>query len=197
MAKKCAECGEKLRLMNSHWQYIDGVLTEFCSDEHRAAYERRAALEAQSKPQPAIQSQQSAPKGPIGRWFQASAIGRWYHGRLNLGYTFWITFVSIPLLMGAVTYFTFALLEDGPLGRTNGPLSLLVFLTAFVVSGILFYGLFAAIAVVRCARRYEHPTFWSRTASILAWVYAVGPGVIAALAFALYVVYFIAFFASN
>ena len=52
MAKKCAECGEKLRLMNSHWQYIDGFLTEFCSDEHRAAYERRAALEAQSKPQP-------------------------------------------------------------------------------------------------------------------------------------------------
>ena len=103
MAKTCAECGEKLKLTNKHWQYINGVFTEFCSDEHRAAYEGRAALEAQSKPQPAIQSQQSAPKGPIGRWFQASAIGRWYHGRLNLGYTFWITFVSIPLLMGAVT----------------------------------------------------------------------------------------------
>ena len=73
MAKKCAECGEKLKLTNRHWQYIDGVFTEFCSDEHRAAYEGRAALEAQSKPQPAIQSQQSAPKGPIGRWFQASA----------------------------------------------------------------------------------------------------------------------------
>ena len=95
MAKKCAECGEKLKLTNKHWQYINGVFTEFCSDEHRAAYERRAALEAQSKPQPAIQSQQSAPKGPIGRWFQASAIGRWYHGRLNLEYTFWIPFVSI------------------------------------------------------------------------------------------------------
>ena len=185
MAKKCAECGEKLKLTNRHWQYIDGVFTEFCSDEHRAAYEGRAALEAQSKPQPAIQSQQSAPKGPIGRWFQASAIGRWYHGRLKLEYTFWITFVSIPLLMGAVTYFTFALLEDGPLSRINGPISPLVFFTAFVVSGILSYGLLAAVAVVRCARRYEHPTFWSRTASILAWVYAVGPGLIGALVFAL------------
>ena len=176
MAKKCAECGEKLRSMNSHWQYIDGVLTEFCSDEHRAAYEGRAALEAQSKPQPAIQSQQSAPKGPIGRWFQASAIGRWYHGRLNLGYTFWITFVLIPLLMGAVAYF---ILEDGP---SYGPGVLRAY---FVVSGILVLGLFPAIAVVRCARRYEHPTFWSRTASILAWVYAVGPGLIGALVFAL------------
>ena len=181
MAKKCAECGEKLKLTSKPWQYITTskpwqyittskswqyitTLPVFCSDEHRAAYEGRAALEAQSKPQPAIQSQQSAPKGPIGRWFQASAIGRWYHGRLNLEYTFWITFVSIPLLMGAVTYFTFALLEAGPLSRINGPISPLVFFTAFVVSGILFYGLFAAIAVVRCARRYEHPTFWSRTA---------------------------------
>ena len=53
MAKTCAECGEKLKLTNRHWQYIDGVFTEFCSDEHRAAYEGRAALEAQSKPQPA------------------------------------------------------------------------------------------------------------------------------------------------
>ena len=52
MAKKCAECGEKLRLMNSHWQYIDGFLTEFCSDEHRAAYERRARHEAQLKSHP-------------------------------------------------------------------------------------------------------------------------------------------------
>ena len=189
MAKKCAECGEKLKLTNRRWQYINGVFTEFCSDEHRAAYERRPVRETQLKTQP--------PKGAIRRWFQASAIGRWYDGRLNLEYTFWITFVSIPLLMGAVTYFTFALLEDGPLGRTNGPISPLAFLTIFVVSVILFYGLFAAVAVVRCARRYEHPTFWSRTASILAWVYAVGPGVIAALAFALYVVYFIAFFASN
>ena len=93
--------------------------------------------------------------------------------------------------MGAVTYFTFALLEDGPLGRTNGPLSLLVFLTAFVVSGILFYGLFAAIAVVRCARRYEHPTFWSRTASILARIYAMGPGLIGVVAFVWYVAYFL------
>ena len=187
MAKKCAECGEKLKLTNKHWQYINGVFTEFCSDEHRAAYEGRAALEAQSKPQPAIQSQQSAPKGPIGRWFQASAIGRWYHGRLNLRYTFWITFVSIPLLMGAVTYFIFA-----ELTMDRMPLA---FLTGFVVSGILSYGLFAAIVVVGCARRYEHPTFWSRTASILAWIY-VGPGLIAALAFALYVAYFLAGFAS-
>ncbi|GIS70118.1 MAG: hypothetical protein CM1200mP9_09390 [Gammaproteobacteria bacterium] len=53
MAKNCAECGEKLKLTNRHWQYIDGVFTEFCSDEHRAAYERRARLEAQLKPQPA------------------------------------------------------------------------------------------------------------------------------------------------
>ena len=185
MAKKCAECGEKLKLTSKPWQYITTnkpwqyitTLPVFCSDEHRAAYEGRAALEAQSKPQPAIQSQQSAPKGPIGRWFQASAIGRWYHGRLNLEYTFWITFVSIPLLMGAVTYFIFA-----DLNMDRMPLA---FLTGFVVSGILSYGLLAAVAVVRCARRYEHPTFWSRTASILAWVYAVGPGLIGALVFAL------------
>ena len=91
--------------------------------------------------------------------------------------------------MGAVTYFTFAELEDGPLGSANGPISPLAFLTVFVVSGILFYGLFAAIAVVRCARRYEHPTFWSRTASILAWIYAMGPGLIGVVAFALYVAY--------
>ena len=132
-------------------------------------------------------NQQSAPKGPIGRWFQASAIGRWYHGRLKLEYTFWITFVLIPLLMGAVAYF---ILEDGP---SYGPGVLRAY---FVVSGILFYGLFAAVAVVRCARRYEHPTFWSKTASILARIY-VAPGVIGALVFALYVVYFIAVFASN
>ena len=168
MAKKCAECGKKLRLMNSHWQYIDGFLTEFCSDEHRAAYERRPVRETQLKTQPV--------KGPIERW---------YH---NLVYMFWIAFVSIPLLMGAVTYFIFA-----DLNMDRMPLA---FLTGFVVSGILSYGLFAALAVVNCAQRYEHPTFWSRTASILAWIY-VGPGVIAALAFALYVVYFIAFFASN
>ena len=62
MAKKCAECGEKLRLMNSHWQYIDGVLTEFCSDEHRAAYESRAVLEAQSKPQQATVVEKKFPK---------------------------------------------------------------------------------------------------------------------------------------
>ena len=92
--------------------------------------------------------------------------------------------------MGAVTYLIFTELEDGPLGRTNGPLSLLVFLTAFVVSGILFYGLLAAVAVVRSARRYEHPTFWSKTASILAWIY-VGPGLIGALVVALYVIYFL------
>ena len=185
MAKKCAECGQKLRLTSNPWQYITTnkswqyittnkswqyitTLPVFCSDEHRAAYEGRAALEAQSKPQPAIQSQQSAPKGPIGRW---------YHGRLNLEYTFWITFVSIPLLMGAVTYFIFA-----DLNMDRMPLA---FLTGFVVSGILSYSLLAAVAVVRCARRYEHPTFWSRTASILAWVYAVGPGLIGALVFAL------------
>ena len=126
-------------------------------------------------------NQQSAPKGPIGRWFQASAIGRWYHGRLKLEYTFWITFVSIPLLMGAVTYFIFAELN---LAYTMDRMPL-AFLTGFVVSGILSYGLLAAVAVVRCARRYEHPTFWSRTASILAWVYAVGPGLIGALVFAL------------
>ena len=53
MAKKCAECGEKLKLTNRHWQYIDGVFTEFCSDEHRAAYEGRARHEAQLKSQPA------------------------------------------------------------------------------------------------------------------------------------------------
>ena len=198
MAKKCAECGEKLKLTSKPWQYITTnkpwqyittnkswqyitTLPVFCSDEHRAAYEGRAALEAQSKPQPAIQSQQSAPKGPIGRWFQASAIGRWYHGRLKLEYTFWITFVSIPLLMGAVTYFIFAELN---LAYTMDRMPL-AFLTGFVVSGILSYGLLAAVAVVRCARRYEHPTFWSRTASILAWVYAVGPGLIGALVFAL------------
>ena len=191
MAKKCAECGEKLKLTNRHWQYIRGKAQSLLGTlsfsfglPSRAAF-RRAALEAQSEPQPAIQSQQSAPKGAIRRWFQASAIGRWYHGRLNLRYTFWITFVLIPLLMGAVTLFNFAELEDGPLGRTNGPISLLAFLTIFVVSGILSYGLLAAVAVVRCARRYEHPTFWSRTASILAWVYAVGPGLIGALVFAL------------
>ncbi len=38
-------------------------------------------------------------------------------------------------------------------------------------------------------RRYEHPTFWSRTASILAWVYAVGPGLIAVLVIALIIAY--------
>jgi hypothetical protein len=53
MAKTCSECGEGIGLTNRHWQYIDGVFTEFCSDEHRAAYERRAAHEAQLKPQPA------------------------------------------------------------------------------------------------------------------------------------------------
>ena len=62
MAKKCAECGEKLKLTNKHWQYIDGVFTEFCSDEHRAAYEGRAALEAQSKPQPATVVEKKFPK---------------------------------------------------------------------------------------------------------------------------------------
>ena len=94
--------------------------------------------------------------------------------------------------MGAVTYFTFALLEDGPLNNSaNGPFSLLAFLTVFVVSGILFFGRLAAIAVVRCARRHEHPTFWSTTASNLARIYAIGPGLIGALVFALYVAYFL------
>ena len=83
--------------------------------------------------------------------------------------------------MGAVTYFIFAELN---LAYTMDRMPL-AFLTGFVVSGILSYGLLAAVAVVRCARRYEHPTFWSRTASILAWVYAVGPGLIGALVFAL------------
>ena len=94
--------------------------------------------------------------------------------------------------MGAVTYFTFALLEDGPLNNSaNGPISLLAFLTVFVVSGILSFGRLAAIAVERCARRYEHPTDWSTTASKLARIYAMGPGLIAVPVFALYVIYFL------
>ena len=88
--------------------------------------------------------------------------------------------------MGAVTYFIFAELN---LAYTMDRMPL-AFLTGFVVSGILSYGLLAAVAVVRCARRYEHPTFWSKTASILAWIY-VGPGLIGALVVALYVIYFL------
>ena len=84
--------------------------------------------------------------------------------------------------MGAVTYFIFADLNMDRMPR---------FFTAFVVSGILSYGRLAAIAVGRCARRYEHPTDWSTTASKLARIYAMGPGLIAVPVFALFVIYFL------
>ncbi|GIS70119.1 MAG: hypothetical protein CM1200mP9_09400 [Gammaproteobacteria bacterium] len=44
---------------------------------------------------------------------------------------------------------------------------------------------------MRCAWRYEHPTDWSTTASNIAKLYAMAPGLIGALVFALYVAYFL------
>ena len=67
MAKKCAECGEKLKLTNRHWQYINGVFTEFCSDEHRAAYEGRARHEAQLKSHPPAVEERPVVKEELSR----------------------------------------------------------------------------------------------------------------------------------
>ncbi len=96
MAKKCAECGEKLRFMNRHWQYVDGVFAEFCSDEHRAAYERRAALEAQSKPQPA----NVAEKPIVEKEFpHKDPIRRFFGGQLPLVPSYWFGLWVVPVVL--------------------------------------------------------------------------------------------------
>ena len=96
MAKKCAECGQKLKSTNKHWQYIDGVFTEFCSDEHRAAYEGRAALEAQSKPQPAT----VAEKPVVEEEFpHKDPIRRFFGGQLPLVPSYWFGLWALPVVL--------------------------------------------------------------------------------------------------
>ena len=94
MAKKCAECGEKLKLTNRRWQYIDGVFTEFCSDEHRAAYEGRAALEAQLKPHPpAVEERPVVEK----EFPHKDPIRRFFGGQLPLVPSYWIGLWALPV----------------------------------------------------------------------------------------------------
>ena len=41
MAGKCAECGEKVGLMRRYGQYVGNTWLEFCSAEHREAYQKK------------------------------------------------------------------------------------------------------------------------------------------------------------
>ena len=116
MAKKCAECGEKLKLTNRRWQYINGVFTEFCSDEHRAAYEGRAALEARSKPQPPAVEERPVVKEELSR---KERIRTFYQGLKTPKKGF-----KALALLGVMLYVVFVLtlgieIEDGT-GRFLG-----------------------------------------------------------------------------
>ena len=95
MAKKCAECGEKLKLTNKPWQYIT-TLPVFCSDEHRAAYERRAALEAQSKPQQATVVEKPVVEEEIPH---KDPIRRFIGGQVPLVPSYWFGLWLVPAVL--------------------------------------------------------------------------------------------------